>query len=151
MSRELLKQALEALKGYRQNHDDHQPCDAEKAIETFLAQPEPEPVAWMSKTFPTTFAISKDVAQPEMFFTPLYTAPPDQSAQIAELKKDNNITHENLAWYMEKYHEHLIIIEVLRDLLIRYRNETPIGHQPHMIAHEVDNALAAHSIGTNHD
>ena len=27
-------------------------------------------------------------------------------------------------------------------LLHRYRNETPLGHQPHMIAHEVDAALA---------
>lgn len=29
----------------------------------------------------------------------------------------------------------------LRALLARYRNETPLGHQPHMIAHEVDAAL----------
>lgn len=27
-------------------------------------------------------------------------------------------------------------------LLTRYRNETPLGHQPHMIAHLVDEALA---------
>ena len=27
-------------------------------------------------------------------------------------------------------------------LLTRYRNETPVGHQPHMIAHLVDEALA---------
>lgn len=27
-------------------------------------------------------------------------------------------------------------------LLIRYRNETPLGHQPHMIAHEADAAIA---------
>ena len=30
----------------------------------------------------------------------------------------------------------------LRGLLRRYRAETPLGHQPHMIAHEVDAALA---------
>lgn len=30
----------------------------------------------------------------------------------------------------------------LRALLRRYRTETPLGHQPHMIAHEVDEALA---------
>lgn len=29
----------------------------------------------------------------------------------------------------------------LRSLLARYRNETPLGHQPHMIAEEVDAAL----------
>lgn len=27
-------------------------------------------------------------------------------------------------------------------LLRRYRAETPLGHQPHMIAHEVDAALS---------
>lgn len=31
--------------------------------------------------------------------------------------------------------------ERLRGLLTRYRNETPLGYQPHMIAHEVDAAL----------
>ena len=29
----------------------------------------------------------------------------------------------------------------LRRLLTRYRNETPLGHQPSMIAHEADEAL----------
>lgn len=33
-------------------------------------------------------------------------------------------------------------ITLLRALLRRYRTETPLGHQPHMIAHEVDAALA---------
>ena len=30
----------------------------------------------------------------------------------------------------------------LRRLLARYRDETPLGNQPHMIAHEADEALA---------
>lgn len=29
----------------------------------------------------------------------------------------------------------------LRRLLSRYRDETPLGHQPHMIAHQADDAL----------
>lgn len=29
----------------------------------------------------------------------------------------------------------------LRRLLARYRDETPLGHQPHMIAHEADAVL----------
>ena len=33
--------------------------------------------------------------------------------------------------------------DALVALLTRYRNETPLGHQPHMIAHEVDAALTA--------
>jgi hypothetical protein len=32
-------------------------------------------------------------------------------------------------------------VSMLRSLLRRYRTETPLGHQPHMIAHEVDAAL----------
>jgi hypothetical protein len=34
-------------------------------------------------------------------------------------------------------------IERLRELLYRYRNEVPLGHQPHMMVHLVDEALAA--------
>lgn len=36
-------------------------------------------------------------------------------------------------------------IERLRTLLARYRDETPLGHQPHMIAHEVARALGRES------
>ena len=32
--------------------------------------------------------------------------------------------------------------DALAALLKRYRNETPLGHQPHMIAREVDAVLA---------
>lgn len=32
-------------------------------------------------------------------------------------------------------------IELLERLLARYRDETPLGHQPHMIAYEADAAL----------
>ncbi len=32
-------------------------------------------------------------------------------------------------------------LERLRALLARYRDETPLGHQPHMIAHQTDEAL----------
>ena len=38
------------------------------------------------------------------------------------------------------------LLEALR-LLRRYRNETPLGHQPHMIAHEADALLAAAAKG----
>ncbi len=31
----------------------------------------------------------------------------------------------------------------MRALLVRYRTETPLGHQPHMIAHVVDELLDA--------
>ena len=32
-------------------------------------------------------------------------------------------------------------IEKLEAALRRYRDETPLGHQPHMIAHEIDTLL----------
>lgn len=32
----LLENALKSLEGYRRNHNDHQPCDAEKDIITYL-------------------------------------------------------------------------------------------------------------------
>lgn len=34
--------------------------------------------------------------------------------------------------------------ETLRKLVRRYRDETPLGHQPHMIAHQVDATLGAY-------
>ena len=43
------EQALEALRGYRREMQEHQPCDAEVALEAALAQPEQEPVAWRYK------------------------------------------------------------------------------------------------------
>ena len=32
-------------------------------------------------------------------------------------------------------------VALLRSLLVRYRDEVPLGHQPHMLAHLVDEAL----------
>ena len=43
---------------------------------------------------------------------------------------------EELAKAREKLHEAI-------RLLVRYRQETPLGHQPHMIAHEADAAIDA--------
>jgi len=34
--------------------------------------------------------------------------------------------------------------ETLRKLVRRYRDETPLGHQPHMIAQQVDATLGAY-------
>jgi hypothetical protein len=43
-SRALLQQALEALRGYRREIGDEQPCDAERALEAALEQPEQLPL-----------------------------------------------------------------------------------------------------------
>ena len=45
-------------------------------------------------------------------------------------------------------HKRMLVLQAERDALLslrtllqRYRDETPLGHQPHMIAHVVDTAL----------
>ena len=84
MSRELLKRALEALTDAREviGFDEYVVAD----IETYLAQPEPEPVAWMwTDGLEVYFENSGD---PDHNWVPLYTTPPDQSARIAELETD---------------------------------------------------------------
>ena len=55
-------------------------------------------------------------------------------AQVAEFHEMWKVNSDGFAKAEAK-------IERLRALLTRYRNETPLGHQPHMIAHEVDAAL----------
>lgn len=51
-----------------------------------------------------------------------------------------------IGWLTPAVAEHIVRCVNAHDglvaLLTRYRNETPLGHQPHMIAHEVDEALA---------
>lgn len=42
------QQALKSLRGYRRELGCQQPCDAERALEAALEQPEQEPVAWNS-------------------------------------------------------------------------------------------------------
>jgi hypothetical protein len=44
--REAAQQALKSLRGYRREIGSSQPCDAERALEAALEQPEQEPVAW---------------------------------------------------------------------------------------------------------
>ena len=45
--REAAQQALKSLRGYRREINCEQPCDAERALEAALEQPE-QPVAWNS-------------------------------------------------------------------------------------------------------
>jgi hypothetical protein len=47
--RDAALRALASLKGYRRELGCQQPCDAERALEAALEQPEQEPVAWMYK------------------------------------------------------------------------------------------------------
>ena len=60
----------------------------------------------------------------------LGAVPPAADVRVAEAKADA----EELARLRTENGE-------LRRLLARYRDETPLGHQPHMIAHQADGAL----------
>ena len=77
----------------------------------------------------------------------VYLAPPDQSAEVERLKADWLKLYEEFAKANNANYARIAELERQRDvlakLLCRYRNETPPGHQPHMIAHEVDAALAS--------
>ena len=77
--REAAKLALESLQGYRRELDCSQPCDAERALETALAQQEQEPKAWMLTDDSGMRFVSVDRPHPD--FVPLYTAPPRREWQ----------------------------------------------------------------------
>ena len=49
--------------------------------------------------------------------------------------------HSEMMRLLELSRQQATEIERLRALLARYRDETPLGHQPHMIAHQADEAL----------
>jgi hypothetical protein len=57
-----------------------------------------------------------------------------QEEKIDELEAENNIACEHVLELLDKN-------KALQAFLRRYREETPLGSQPHMIAHEVDKAL----------
>jgi hypothetical protein len=79
--REVAQQALKSLRGYRREIGCAQPCDAERALEAALEQPEQEPVAWMDPNrgevcrahWLESHAPKRDV---DRFSCPLYTYPP---------------------------------------------------------------------------
>jgi hypothetical protein len=72
------QQALNSLRGYRREIGCEQPCDAERALEAALEQPEQEPVAWMVYTQDGKSVCVTD--NPADFIEwrsfPLYTHPP---------------------------------------------------------------------------
>jgi hypothetical protein len=72
--RDAARQALKSLRGYRREINCEQPCDAERALEAALEQPEQEPVAWMT---PGKDIITCNGAGTRFNdWTPLFTHPP---------------------------------------------------------------------------
>lgn len=57
-----------------------------------------------------------------------------QESQISGFGSTMSHAADQLAACMEE-------LDTARKLLARYRHETPLGHQPHMIAHLADKAL----------
>jgi len=76
--------------------------------------------------------------------TPLTEAAAELRRLHGEVAAMNQRADEIHKWYdvlLDRAEQAEAEVERLRALLIRYRTETPLGHQPHMIAHEVDAAL----------
>jgi hypothetical protein len=101
MSKEAMTLALEALKGYRRELNDGQPCDAEKALEEALKQKQGEPVAWgvIASNTGRLCQVELDFAEVEdlspKWVMPLYTTPQQRTwvgltdlerAEITKLK-----------------------------------------------------------------
>lgn len=70
----------------------------------------------------------------------LLTAAPKPKEEMSTENADKQI--EQLEAEVER--NRAAIDELVR-LLSRYRNETPLGNQPHMIAHEADTAIEKHT------
>jgi len=64
-----------------------------------------------------------------------------QADRIAELEKAG---YDALHKFAKTYDENKRLknkIDEMLELLVRYRNETPLGNQPHMIAHIADEVI----------
>lgn len=95
MSRELLKRAAVVLREVWDNDDCYcapSVIELQKQIVAYLAKPDPEPVAfrWFGDEG-FTFSLFQSEESPG---DPLYTTPPDQSAQIAELIAQRTMQEE---------------------------------------------------------
>jgi hypothetical protein len=108
--------------------DDDLICRIERVVEQAaadlrerLAKAEADSNVWAERY--RKAALKRDEARAEL-------------ARLTELLSDVRAVEAELA---EKSDE----IARLTTLLARYRNETPLGHQPHMIAHEADAVLDA--------
>jgi hypothetical protein len=74
--RELLQQALDALISVWNIDKTTKQVETIQAIKARLAQPEPEPVAWLYKQKDGMLVITDDPDYADGTWTPLYTAPP---------------------------------------------------------------------------
>lgn len=108
MSRELLKRALDFLTDADYevgiNWDRDKYVALINNIETYLAQPEPEPVGYVSPSSARVMAHDGAWDSLQIYSerfsdadVAMYLSPPDQSARVAELLAANRILHGELA------------------------------------------------------
>ena len=63
-----------------------------------------------------------------------------EALRLADMFEAGNCGYPSrAAAELRRLHE---VNQELLSLVKRYRSETPLGHQPHMIAHEADAAIA---------
>lgn len=130
MSRELLKESLEALDDlqYRENTSKFDALIEKLKVE--LSKPEPEPVAWVTidrsehKRCQMVRLSQAILDEYELKQYPLYAEPVDQSAQIAELEKQL----AELQAIRSKCT--LVPTDKLEDMQRRLNERKPIGYIP---------------------
>lgn len=162
MSRELLKRVIAECsdEGSRSNVSTDLYC----AITEYLEMPEPEPVAWMWEDgLEVYFENSGD---PDHNWVPLYTTPPDQSAQISELELalaranadiesvEDRLIVKNQRLY--EYNEKLAALQAKREPLSddEISNLARGNSYPGSTQKIIEYARAietAHGIGVNHE
>lgn len=62
-------------------------------------------------------------------------------AEVEKLRADRDSWEQQASDRVADWHAEHLRAERLAEALRRYRNEVPLGHQPHMLAHEVDALL----------
>ena len=101
------------------------------------------PICELPQEGPTMSEPIKLPPMPDTEYTLAVPAAPYEPAWISSMEAWDESAMENYATLAveQATAELRAEREALRVLLARYRNEVPVGHQPHMIAHEVDAAL----------
>jgi len=135
MSRELLKRALDELLGQENGASIN---ELVQDIETYLAHPEPELVAWRALNFAEHGGVYAYRDHDEPFVgvsgsnvgEPLYTTPPDQSARIADLTqhlKDAHAENAEFCQIIERQTKQLAALQVKCKPLGDEQNEATVG------------------------
>jgi len=100
LTREEAQQVLDALEDFCEYGTILKPIEKRDFLRSRLAQPEPEPVAWMDRrheTFTSAYAMNHHMADPLGDYVPLYTAPPQREWQGLTDEEANALTYASIA------------------------------------------------------